>query len=210
MKKAIYIGAGLDIRPIKALSNDIDHFIYVDSRPFTQQPSTSLKQYDANFVSNFINKMEAMDFVCNFEANTSCCFNNKNKPFCIRFESHDGKILVDYFMNHYFPNKLTDECKKNIKNSAHLIIAGYHPKSCILNMLLEPISIYTWYGTWYGLHDDDEEDEETIVQWLYKNPKNKRIKKIIYYEKQYIPHEHIDIESIEKFRNEGNIRKQNH
>ena len=41
MKTAVYIGAGLDVRPIRALSH-IKRFIYIDSRPKTQQPNTNL------------------------------------------------------------------------------------------------------------------------------------------------------------------------
>ena len=118
---AVYIGAGLDIRPIRALPN-IEKFIYVDSRPFTQQPPHHF-QYETTFISDFTDKIEVLNYIPTTTYTTYTTNTDKPVlPTCIEYSNKDKTL--EYYFNSSFPitkNKTLEDavwCPRNCRISS--------------------------------------------------------------------------------------------
>jgi hypothetical protein len=191
---AVYIGAGLDVRPIRAMK-DIDMFIYVDSRPATEQPGHDkyYTQCDKSFVSNFNRKMEILDF--DWDISDAVLFNIRSKKKDM-IEYHNGNKVVRYYMNTSFPDK-NEKLLSDIALSDTLIVAGYHPHSCIINMMKKPIDVICWEGTVYD-DGDDEDTKNSVIKKLYNNMDD--IRSIQYYKKEYVMTQFDNIADLEIYR----------
>jgi hypothetical protein len=195
---AVYIGAGLDVRPIRALAH-IDRFIYIDSRPSTQQPTFDIqhKQYDKRFVREFCRKLEALDFEWSFTPTTNdsmCCFKKQyhNAPFAIEFENNRRSVV--YHMNTTFPFSHDAQVRDEISKANTLIIAGFHPHKSILDLMQKPVQVVCWEGTWYG---DEEYDDckDSIVAHMHTDMSD--VGSITYYKKEYIPQTYKTLRDVE-------------
>jgi hypothetical protein len=191
---AVYIGAGHDVRPIRAMK-DIDLFIYIDSRPATQQPGIDKYriQSDKTFISNFNRKMEALDF--DWDISDAVLFNIKSKNADV-IEYHKGDKIVRYYMNTAFPNK-NEQLKSDIALADTLIVAGFHPNECIINMMKKPIDVICWENTCYDF-GNEELDKSSIIRRLYNNMDG--IKSIQYYKKEYVMTQFDNIAELETQR----------
>jgi hypothetical protein len=202
MKSAVYIGAGLDVRPVKALKN-INKFIYIDCRPFTEHPNSKCNCNDKKFIDDFSYKMDRIDFLNKNEKNddtTSCCRKKKIDINQVKFEYEKDNINLIYYFNTPFPsNNITDEIENELATSDTLIVAGFHPHKSIIDYMKKPIHLVCFEGTYYG-NDHHEDDLNTIIEYLHNNPKCKDIADIVYYKKEYIKHSFHTIDDVEKYR----------
>jgi hypothetical protein len=192
---AVYIGAGLDVRPICAMKH-IRKFIYIDSLPATEWPSID-KEYwrlQTDFIEKFCSKMQAI----NFECSTSSSLDT-DKPIMIHFKNKENDIQVDYYMNIPFPTGVTEELQQELRELDTLIIAGHHPHKNILEMMKKPINIVCWEGTYYG---KEECEEDSVIKKLYENRTlcKSDVASITYYRKQYVKSKFDDIAAVEQFR----------
>lgn len=192
MSIAVYVGAGLDVRPIRALTN-VTKFIYIDSLPSTQQPEfdKKYKQYDKTFINNFCRKMEALDFDWD-----EISLSKTTKPFTIHFRGRND-VVIDYYMNTPFPSCLCGEVKKEIAEANTLIVAGFHPHECILGMMKKPVNVLCWEGTWYG-NDEYDDCKDSVVRKLYRDMTG--VASLTYFEKQYVPKRFESIKELEENR----------
>lgn len=199
----VYIGAGLDVRPIKVLQN-VKKFIYIDSLPSTQQPTLDKKnqQYSKTFIIDFCRKMEGLGL--GFDWNlppqiTNTCFASKiTSPLKISFENKMG-ICVDYYMNTPFSSNISEELRKELSHADTLVIAGFFPDECILEMMNTPVHIICWQGTYYDDDDDDDDDyKKSVVRKIHQDTTN--VANITYYEKRYISKEFSSLKEVELYR----------
>jgi hypothetical protein len=193
MSTAVYIGAGLDVRPVRAMKH-IQKFVYVDSRPATQQPEFDLKynQYSERFVHDFCRKMESMDFdwtypVTNDPGERCGCLTKSSRkntrPFVVRFFNKDTNVELEYHLNTPFPMMISDDLKKEVGKADTLIVAGYHPHECVLDMMTKPVNVVCWEGTWYG-NEEHEDCKDSVIRRLYRSMDG--IAAIKYYKKEYV------------------------
>jgi hypothetical protein len=208
---AVYIGSGLDVRPIRVLSH-IKRFIYIDSRPATEQPTINSKskynQYWPDFIHDFNRKMEVEDFDWNWDGqhttNTICLLRSKKnntKPFMIEYFSLKTDVKVHYYMNTAFPQDITDDIIAELKSANTLVIAGFHPHVSVVQLMKKPVHIVCWEGTWYGNDHDDADEENSIIRKLYTDPNNTQdIASISFYKKQYVKTEFENIQDLENYR----------
>lgn len=199
MSLAVYIGAGLDVRPIRILKH-INHFIYLDSRPYTQQPMfPALKQYDDRYVDDFNSKMFRLDFniVSNNIEPSGCmsCFEFRDytKLQTIKYKRDADGCTVTYHYNMAFPRGVNNEVKNTMRNADTLIVAGFFPHACILEYMKTPINIVCMEGTVYDCDDMREDTENTIVQYLHQNENTPDVVSIVYYKKDYVKTEFLSI-----------------
>ncbi len=166
MNKAVYIGSGTDIIPVIVLDN-ITEFIYVDSQPqsefgmFLYENSALYRDY---FVPHFENIM----------LNNNFNLTQKRQNY-LEYKNDKDKI-IKYFINTPFPEKITDDIKKELVNSENLILAGFDPNKKILNLMPNLLNIYCNTHTVYNCPDNEYEDElsmnNSVFRELIKN-KNK-------------------------------------
>ena len=194
-KTAVYIGAGLDVRPIRAMK-DINTFVYIDSRPADEFPGSKCKaHFQKSFFNDFHIKIMRLDF--DFNDKTYQTINDVihyGKPCMIDY--HKDDVTVRYYMNTAFPGKnLSDELKSDISRADTLIIAGYHPHESIIGMMKKPIDVVCWEDTWYG-PEDHGDNSNSVVRRLYKDMSN--VKSIKYYRKEYTMQTFENIRDLEK------------
>jgi hypothetical protein len=194
-KMAVYIGAGLDVRPISIMEH-IRKFIYIDSLPVTEWPDMNKDywQLRTDFIEKLCSKMQAMKFECltSFSLDT-------DKPIMIHFKNKKNDVQVDYYMNTPFPSGITKELQQELRKLDTLIIAGHHPHKNIIEMMKKPINIVCWEGTYYG---KEECEEDSVIKKLYEDSTlcKSDVASITYYRKQYVKSEFDDIAAVEQFR----------
>jgi len=192
---AVYIGAGLDVRPIRVMKH-IQHFIYIDSRPQTEQPGyPSLEQYDELFISDFDNKMDALGFNISKDRVTSpTCFElffntYKPKQQTIEYTHENKKQTLTYHFNTPFPQAVSEELAHTMGQADTLIIAGFHPHKAILGLMKKPVHVTCWEGTNYEFGTAAQRnDANTVVQHLHYNMSD--VSEITYYKKKYSGYEY--------------------
>lgn len=145
--KAIYIGAGTDVRPIKFLK-EIKNFYYFDGQPYseygTKLSGTIMKNgFDGysrpNFVSNLDQEMNTI--------NMKLVKINDN----LRTYSNGDKVVY-YYTNTAIPEHY-EIIKDKIKNFNTLIVAGHDPDSCFLNATSKNLDFIGFEGTVYGNYE---------------------------------------------------------
>ena len=154
---AVYIGSGLDIRPIKYLENKIKLFIYIDSLPTTEHPDFDKDclcnvciEYRENY--NFYNKNFIQDLLLEMKKNNlDTIITTSNK---IIFINSQTKVEVRYYINTAFPRDF-EIIKSEIINSDILIIAGHYPYKDILKYY-DQKELICWEGTVYTKEDIEE------------------------------------------------------
>lgn len=194
-KVAVYIGAGLDVRPIRAMKN-IDTFVYIDSRPATEFPGYS-NQFDKRFFYDFHDKLGREGF--EFDNDMYAKFKKNifdGKPDVMVYTQ--GSVMLKYYMNTAFPNQsYTRDLVDDFASADTLIIAGHHPHKSIIDLMKTPIDVICWEGTWYG-PDEYEDNKDSVVRTLYNDMSS--VRSIQYYQKQYVATPYKHIADVEKAR----------
>lgn len=151
----VYIGAGLDLRPIELFQN-IRHFIYIDSLPASENPLVDPYDFDPFFLRKLLNKMEMFGFEwTSRDLNISCCGlkNPQKKPFHIKFRRY--LHTVDYYFSTIFPLDIDNNCLNQISQANTLIVSGYMPDLTIIQMMKNPIHLICF-------HNDNKYDETVL------------------------------------------------
>lgn len=176
MNKAIYIGAGVDIIPVIVLDN-IAEFIYIDSRPRSE---CGMLYYETGelYRKHFINELEQIMLNNNFQVNTTTY---KMKDNFLEYNTYNKTLK--YFINTPFPEKLTNEIKKEIAESENLIIAGFDPNKEILKLMPNLKNIYCDIHTVYGYTYDENKD---ISLFYELNKENNKYNYFLIKETKYI------------------------
>lgn len=161
MKSAVYIGAGLDIRPI-LLFPEIDTFIYIDSQP--NSPYGTLCYNDKRFYNNtfcddLIEIMNNYNFTIISQSDS-----------LLEFKETDR--IVKYYINTAFPNYLTEEIKYNINKCDTLILCGFCPNKAIIDLIPKLnyiIGSHTCY-TYTNTYETEEDKNNSSFQYIINNP----------------------------------------
>ena len=166
MNKAIYIGAGTDIIPVIVLDN-ITEYILIDSQPCSEYGMYLYENADLfrnYFVPNFEKIMLNNNFIL-----------TQKKDNYLEYKNESNKI-IKYFISTPFPEKITNEIKKELLNSENLILAGFDPNKVILELMPNLKNIYGVTHTVYDCPDDEFEDElsmnNSVFRELIKNNHN--------------------------------------
>lgn len=158
INKAVYIGAGTDIIPVIVLDN-ITEYIYIDSQPQSECGMLFYENYVLfrdYFIPNFQKIMANNNFTL-----------TQNKNNYLEFKNTNGKI-IKYFINTPFPEKLTDEIKKELTDSENLILSGFDPNKVVLELMPNLKNIYGVTHTVYDCPDNEFEDEESMNNSVFR------------------------------------------
>ena len=167
---ALYIGAGIDLRPFK-FCEEINTFYYVDSLPNYPQGIIKNKNIsNKKFIQNLNKKMEeeGIDLI-----------EIKNDLRIYR----KGKRKIYYYTNVVIPEQY--EKISNI-NFEYLIASGHDPHNCIINNKFN-LTLIGFDGTYYGTNDEkmngEQEHENQLIYSLHLSNKIKnKFKSFIYYQ----------------------------
>ena len=151
MATATYVGAGLDIDPIRVMS-EVREFIYVDSLPKShfgmRYPESERGRF---YVSSFIPRLNTELQNINFRL-------VRQGDNYLEYVGPSDQILK-YYINTIFPN-ITVEAATDISKSEHLVLCGFDPDKSILSAI--PNLKYIWCNarTAYHMSDSDFEDDD--------------------------------------------------
>lgn len=170
--KAIYIGAGTDVRPIKFLKN-VKKFYYFDGQPHsefgTKLSGTIIKDgFDGFSRPKFISNLDQ-------EMNT---INMKLVKISDNLRTYsNGDQIVYYYTNTAIPEHY-QLIKNDIKNFDTLIVAGHDPDSCFLNATNKKINFIGAEGTYYG--NSEFESNNSIIYRIYNDKIKSKFKTFSY------------------------------
>ena len=152
MKKAIYIGAGMDTRPLFCFP-EIKNWIYIDSRPNNEfGPKFNTYFYDSHFINDVVNCFDLINFN----------ILDENEDF-ILFINYQTRQEVEYYINTYLPNSYL-KIKEKILGWDTLVVAGHIPSDCCMDSVTNeiPTTFIGFNDTYYG-----KDDEYPIISGLY-------------------------------------------
>lgn len=182
--KAVYVGAGIDTRPLIDLSNKVKIFHYIDSLPFSLYGIRSkYNEHNKNIYSrpNFIPKLD--------DKLNKIGFQLTSETDHLRIYIHNDIILF-YHINTSIPEHI-HLISNHIHNYDILIVAGHHPHMNIIFPTQKKIHLIGYYGT--SFHNPLEENETIIYEYdiieeLYKNTINTSFQKYTYIDNKLIHH----------------------
>lgn len=173
--KAIYIGAGLDILPIKILPNDINEYYFIDSLPYSEKGKDTFIL--PNGTNAFYRPFFLLELKKKFINNNFILIEENENEFLFKKED----IIINYLYNTSIPEDL-DKIKNKIMNYKYLIINNFIPDINIVYYTDKLITIYGFINTHYfNINKDIKDDTEKINSnknqlHLYLHQGNKKIK----------------------------------
>ncbi len=171
MKKAVYVGAGIDIVPVIVFTNITD-FVYIDSKPFSEFGSLSYthtsgretleksKRSDnlfsrPSFLTDLVSVMKQNNF------STVDHLENEHMRFS------NGNQTVTYYYSCAFPEYVEEPLIRDLCNCDTLILCGHDPHIDIFNYIKkQPVII----GTSHTSYEDDENSEKSTSRLLHRHP----------------------------------------
>jgi hypothetical protein len=175
---AVYIGAGLDIRPLKLLRH-INRFIFVDSKPRNEfGTNLTCSSFNTTFIEQLVDAMNLIGFVVESNKtfnnvkgipNDSCCMSLIRKP---KFSSpgllvfSNGNRKIYYYYSTYFPYVEIDELNARLGYCDTIIFS----KNDIHNRILELIKVpFTFVGLSGKSYYGSDRTGELINTSTFKN-----------------------------------------
>jgi hypothetical protein len=191
LNKILYIGSGLHLEPLKQFKSTKE-FVFVDVQPrseFDSSDSFNEEFYRGKFYPELIKlaseygfmleKSEELDpeyFVNILNLNQRIkwlglvkeTFPNICPTLLIFFNPVTGQKLKYYISTNILYNMCWD-LKNDIMSVDGLIISGYHPDKKILEYITYPINLYCYDNTAYKLDDEEVDDFDNLVYWIFAN-----------------------------------------
>lgn len=220
--KILYIGSGLHLEPLVQFET-INEFIFIDTQPRSEfdKPNYFCKQFYRNrFYFELIKKMNLMNFNLKntIELNSNYCKNfsylkNEYPDICpkilIFVNNITGKKLKYYISTNILYN-MCEELENDLKTANGLIISGHHPDKNILEYIKHPINLYCYDKTCYKLEEDEIDDKNNLIYWMFNNitlitqyfSNIYLVKYIDEYENDFIKNDFIKYDSFEELSND--------
>ena len=169
----LYVGAGLDIRTVIRFASADQHIIMVDSQPFSEfgkmQSGIIMSHGQDGFCRlRFLPCLLRLLKKYRFDVTRS----EKNPNVLIG--SRNGHHILTYHINTSIPE---DIHLLDLKSVDTLFVKGHHPHSDVV-FELRNVTFVGCHGTCYT----DEDEEESIVNWLYANKDQTHITRFVYFD----------------------------
>lgn len=159
MSKAIYLGAGTDIKPI-LLYHNIKEWILVDSQPVSEFGMLREKCFKRKyFLPRLLKIMKENEFKM---------LNNSETDKLIFKNSEKNQTLI-YIINCAIPEEY-DKIKNIIKGWDVLVDIGFHPNNIIMNEAHdtnELLFIGNYCTCYY--YDTEADDSNDIINGIHEN-----------------------------------------
>lgn len=189
--KILYIGAGLHLDVIKHFESTKE-FVFVDVQPRSEFDSPD-SFYEGFYRKNFYSKLIELVKEVGFELEKSVELDpeyfvnllditqrikwlNKVKetfpnicPTLLVFFNHITGQKLKYYISTNILYNMCWDLENDIRSSEGLIISGYHPNKILLNYVSFPINLYCYDGTCYKIDDEDEDDFDNLIYWMFHN-----------------------------------------
>ena len=163
--KAVYIGAGCDFKYFKCLPKDINHFYFIDSKPFSEFGTLTYYTYDTKNLSYFLslilrylpclkplilrkdNGYSRPNFIAELKLeavkNDVILISEENNKLTFKYQNQ----FITYFVNTSVPEHL-DLIANDIFGFEHIMMMGFCPDQTILDYTSEKPKIWTNFHTY--------------------------------------------------------------
>lgn len=195
MEKLLYIGAGLDFKP-SIHFNQVKEFVFIDTQPrskfdgvihnrslffdgfYRHKFIDLLVKNAAKYGFELIERIELdLDYHKQILTQEQKDFWGMNflekfpdtNPGMLIFTNNKTSQMVKYYISTNIKLNMCERLKIDIAETTGLIIAGYHPDKIILNYISSPIKLYCYTRTCYYLDDDEVDDFDNLIYWMYNN-----------------------------------------
>ena len=203
--KIMYFGAGLHLDPLDHFPS-ASEFIFVDTLPrseFDRKNKFREYYYCHEFVNDLIAKCQAKGFMLLMEDVLDGKYFTKimswyqrwiwlNKvkqtfpyicPTRLTFFNNSTNQTLKYYVStnieHNMPNS---SLTFDLATCDGWIVSGFHPPKFLLYSIWTPLIFYGYSRTVFKIARDEEEEEETLIQWIYnETEKRKSISFILRY-----------------------------
>jgi hypothetical protein len=194
---AVYVGAGIDIRPIKFLKY-IKTFYYFDGQPLSEFGTMQAQEWkDGELTGKFTDGFSRPDFIPELDKiMTSINMKLINKYQNLRIYS-DGIQTIHYYTNTSIPENY-EKIKNVIRNFDTLIVAGHDPDSIFLDATKNKIHFIGFDDTVYH-YDNDIEEPNSIINRLHIEEITNKFDKYTYINNNGIPTSFDDWKSFNNF-----------
>lgn len=171
--KVIYIGAGLDVKPIQFLSN-IKDFVYIDCQPFSEF-GTKIHKCTPGWCSKNCLGFSRPMFLPRLKTSMEKIGMKYKKISDDELEFTNDKQLVTYFINTSMPEHI-DKVKSRIKGFDNFIVMGHDPDSTVLKYTNNKITFWGNEYTYYrrdDLCDEINKTQNNIISRLHREIKTR-------------------------------------
>ena len=191
MTKLLYIGAGLDLNPLIHFTKTKE-FIFVDTLPrssFDYSYEFNNNMYMNTFISILLKKLSINGFELETSYELEPNYFTKIMsyvqrlrwigrvkyffpyicPYLIIFYNYKTGQKLKYYISTNIQFNMCLELEKDLKSIDGLVISGYHPNNILLNYIKEPINLYCYNKTAYKLNNEEVDNIDNIIYWLFNN-----------------------------------------
>ena len=161
--KAVYIGAGTDVSPIKFLRN-VKDFVYIDCQPFSEF-GTKVHKCTPGWCSEKCVGFSRPRFLPRLKESMERIGMKYRKISDneLEFTNERGQ-RVTYFINTAMPDHI-NRVKRRIRNFDNLIVMGHNPDSTALEHTDRKITFWGNTATAYQNCTCDDSDSKDNVIW---------------------------------------------
>jgi hypothetical protein len=152
MNTLVYIGAGTDCIPLLMLDS-IREFIYVDCQPKSEFGTLEFET-GIFYRSNFLPRLDAI-------LQRLYYMPIKQEDNYLEYRNTKGQTLK-YYINTSFPEHLTDELREHMRSAENLMLAGFDPHKCALDLMPQLRNIYCNDNTVYSSDEYDSEYQKEV------------------------------------------------
>ena len=192
MNKLLYIGAGLDLKPLVDFLETTE-FVFVDVQPRSEfdKPEFWFEGfYRNNFYPNLVKEASMYGFSLeNTEELDSEYFQsimsfrqrikwlNRVKetfnhicPNLLTFYNYKTGQKLKYYISTNILTNMNWDLENDILNTDGLIISGFHPDKKLLNYITNPINLLCYSETCYNIPIEEVDNLDNLDSWLFNNP----------------------------------------
>lgn len=195
MTKLLYIGSGVDFEPLGHF-RDVKEFVFIDTLPRSRHDGLKYKNslfyegfYSPNFIFQLIKQINKFDYELVKKISLEPEYYNKYltqeqkkfwgnnflekfpdiNPQLLIFVNNKSQQILRYYISTNILTNMYDILKTDISESDCMLISGFHPDKIILEYITRPIKLYCDTKTCYFLHDDEVDNYNNIIYWLFNN-----------------------------------------
>ncbi len=188
----LYIGAGVDVSVTKYFSQ-VEKFILVDTQPRSEfdrpgyfEPLFYRKRFYNLLTKNFteygfyLYDIKILDIgyynkIFNWKQWIyyklfKCMLPQYINPTLLYFRNDETNQIVKYYISTNFQHNMCKELNRDILESDGIIVSGHHPNIKLLEYFDTPKKFYGSTSTYFGYEVGDEDPDDNIVTFSYKNP----------------------------------------
>ena len=168
--KALYVGAGTDMKPLQCMKN-IKHFFYIDCQPFSEFGILRSKEWkNGKWTGKYTDGFSRPNFIPRLEKEIA---ENNIKQKSVDNDTRTytkGNQTLYYYTNTSVPEHIK-RVSQEVPEYDYLIVSGHDPDSAIVNNMNKnmnkKITFVGFHSTYYGIDYEYPENANSVGYRLH-------------------------------------------